>query len=105
MQQSNSWREANPEAAKLVYRRDHLKRNYGLTIEQYDEMLEAQSGGCAICGCADGDASGKRLAVDHDHATSENRGLLCQAHNQALGMFNDDPALLARAIEYLVRAR
>jgi len=74
-----------------------LKR-FGLTIADYDAMLEGQ-GGCAIClqGCA----TGKRLAVDHDEATGRVRGLLCVRCNQGIGRFEHDPALLESAAAYL----
>lgn len=80
-------------------RRYHLKKKYGLTVEQYDEMLAAQGGGCAICGRPPTD--GISLHVDHDHATGAIRGLTCFRCNNALGDFNDDPGLLDRAGSYL----
>jgi len=80
-------------------RRYHLKKKYGLTVEQYDEMLLAQGGGCAICGRPP--RPDIALYVDHDHATGQVRGLSCFRCNNALGDFNDDPALLASAAAYL----
>lgn len=62
-------------------------------------MAIRQGGRCAICRREP--EQGRRLAVDHDHATGEVRGLLCKACNTALGMFRDDVASLARAIGYL----
>ena len=79
------------------YRRRRLSA-YGITLEEYNTMLAAQGGGCAICGNPPGARS---LHVDHDHATGEVRGLLCIGCNVALGGFRDDPELLARAIDYL----
>jgi hypothetical protein len=80
-------------------RRSHLKRNYGLTPDDYDEMLAAQGGGCAICGRAPRDDIA--LHVDHDHITGAIRGLTCFRCNNALGDFNDDRLLLQRAADYL----
>jgi len=60
---------------KALARKNALKRRYGITPEQYDLMLERQGGGCAICGRLP--KPGRRLAVDHDHATKRVRGLLC----------------------------
>ncbi len=103
------WRQDNPEAWQAIARRRHLKHTYKMTVEQYDEMYAAQGGGCAICGAPDGDPSGRRLHVDHDHTCCAgerscgkcNRGLLCKACNTGLGGFRDDPAHLEAAIRYL----
>jgi hypothetical protein len=87
-------------------------RSYGLTPAGYRAMLEAQAGGCAICGrqCA----SGRMLAVDHDHACCPDpgkscgrclRGLLCGSCNQGIGKFQDEPERLRAAAAYLERHR
>lgn len=52
--------------------------------------------GCAICGIVK-----RKLDYDHDHKTNQFRGLLCQKCNHGIGMFNDDPILLQKAIDYL----
>lgn len=75
-----------------------LKR-YGITMEQYDEMYEAQGGKCSIC--REVCISGRKLAVDHCHITGENRSLLCLNCNQGLGKFKDNPELLRAALRYL----
>ncbi len=81
-------------------RKSHLKRKYGLTIEQYDGLLAEQGGGCAICSRKPRpDIS---LHVDHDHETGQVRGILCFRCNNALGDFDDDPPLLQQALGYLV---
>ena len=79
-------------------REGHLRRTFGITQADYDELLVSQGGGCAICGKPPGKIS---LHVDHDHGTGEIRGLLCVGCNNALGQFHDDPALLVRAIGYV----
>lgn len=83
------------------------QHKYGISPERYDAMLEAQGGGCAICNGTN--PSDRPLFVDHDHACCPGvktcwkcvRGLLCHKCNSALGMFNDDPALLRAAMTYL----
>ncbi len=60
-------------------------------------MLEAQGGGCAICGKPPGDIA---LHVDHCHETGRVRGLLCFSCNAGLGQFRHDPDLLYQAMEY-----
>jgi DNA-binding transcriptional MerR regulator len=62
-----------------------LRQNFGLTIEQYADMLSEQDGVCAICHGIN--ASGRRLAVDHDHVTGKIRGLLCSQCNTSLGHY------------------
>ncbi len=81
------------------WRKQHPGRKYGVKDETYFAALAAQDGKCAICLqlCT----KRSRLSVDHDHATKAFRGLLCDACNNGLGRFNDDPAVLQRAIGYL----
>ncbi|MGL4178298.1 MAG: endonuclease VII domain-containing protein [Dermatophilaceae bacterium] len=72
---------------------------YGLRPGQYQELLLFQQGRCYICQRRPG---AKRLAVDHDHATGEVRGLLCRGCNRdVLGHLREDRLALARALEYL----
>lgn len=81
-------------------RKSQLKQ-YGLTESQYDAMLAAQRGVCAIC-CGT-DPKGRRLVVDHSHATLKVRGLLCVKCNSGIGMFDEDSRSLLHAVEYLKR--
>lgn len=79
---------------------EFIKGRYGITSEQYHEILASQGGGCAICGttvCQ----TGRRLCVDHDHQTGKVRGILCTACNAVLGYSSDTPDILRRAIAYL----
>jgi hypothetical protein len=107
------WQQENPErlnayrrARRLepeVKRREragHLKRKYGISIEQYEVMLDAQEGTCAICKRLPGDIS---LHVDHDHSSGAIRGLLCFPCNNALADFREDRQLLSEAADYLDR--
>lgn len=72
--------------------------------EYYSKALAAQGGACAICGYPASELR-RRLSIDHDHRTGQVRGLLCTTCNLGLGAFRDDPAVLAKAIEYLGRDR
>lgn len=68
--------------------RRHYQKRYGITPEQYDQMLSEQQGVCAICNStpeSDRNRELQRLAVDHDHDTGEVRGLLCARCNLSLG--------------------
>lgn len=79
----------------------HLKRTYGLTLEQRQAMLELQGGGCAICG--GDDTSSKGWHVDHDHRSGVIRGILCSGCNTALGHMRDNSDLMIAGAEYLRR--
>ncbi len=91
---ARKWRAANPLRAK----QNDLRKMYGIELSEYEAMLEAQNGGCAICGKRD---KHYRLAVDHCHAEGHIRGLLCADCNRGLGMFGDKPELLEKAAAYL----
>lgn len=77
-------------------RREKLRDKYGITVEQYDLMLAAQQGRCAIC---DKPPTKRALAVDHCHATGVVRALLCSPCNTSLGGYeavrDSAPAYLA----------
>lgn len=94
------------------YRDWSLRRRYGITLEQYAAMRDAQGGKCAACGGGADSVSESRgvakvrpywLMVDHDHATGAVRGLLCGRCNRALGLVADDPARLQGLLAYLLR--
>lgn len=79
----------------------HIMELYGLSSEEYMKIYEYQDGTCAICKRARG--LRKKLSVDHDHATGEVRGLLCQKCNRdVLGHLRDDVNALYRAADYLM---
>ena len=89
--------------AKLDAREARLKKQYGLSREQYALMLKAQGGGCALCGSKKpgGPMPRRNFAVDHDHRSGKVRGLLCAPCNTGLGHFKDNQQLLRRAADYL----
>ena len=78
----------------------NLMRHYGLTVEQYNTMLEKQEYRCAICRRHQ-DEFGRSFAVDHDHETGENRGLLCISCNRGIGYLADDAMRVLSAYLYL----
>jgi hypothetical protein len=110
IERATTWQRDNPERhrerqreyaesgkKKVADRKSHLKRKYGLTLEEYDALLASQGGGCAICGNLDADN------VDHDHETGRVRGILCWDCNIALGKFADDEERLLAAGTYLAK--
>ncbi len=96
-----AYRDENREKIRARDLKDNLGR-YGLTPQQYNEMLEQQNFKCKICGAEkSGSKRADRLFVDHCHKTNKVRGLLCQHCNMSLGGFRDNPDLLQRASQYL----
>jgi hypothetical protein len=107
-----AWQAANPERVKAVrkkrnvarraeHREAHLVRTFGITQSEYDAMLAAQGGACAICDRSP--REGSSLHVDHDHGTGRIRGLLCFRCNGGLGQFAEDVDRLVAATGYVVR--
>ena len=91
------WRKKNPNKS----RKYQLKHNFGITLEEYNELLKKQNYKCGICKRHQNEFS-IRLAVDHNHETGEIRGLLCVSCNNGLGYFKDgDISLLDNAIIYI----
>lgn len=75
-------------------------RRYGLGPGDYDRIYAAQGGHCALCLRATGKGR-RRLSIDHDHKTSEVRGLLCSICNKILGHSRDEPEYGERLAAYL----
>jgi len=83
---------------RLFYMKDY---QYGLSKEQYQEMLRQQKSSCAICS----KAFKQNPCVDHDHETNKVRGLLCRKCNSLLGYAGDNVVVLKNAIAYLKRQK
>lgn len=81
--------------------RSSLRHLYGIEPAQYEAMLIAQNGLCAICRTNTLCGPGKRLHVDHCAMTKRVRGLLCSNCNNGIGRFLHNPALLRLAAQYL----
>ncbi|MGC9377125.1 endonuclease VII domain-containing protein [Streptomyces sp. MH13] len=72
-----------------------LKRRYGLTDAERDQLIADQGGVCCICRAA------PAAHVDHCHETGRVRGVLCFSCNAALGQFKDRPDAIRRAAAYV----
>lgn len=93
-QKDNPEYQAMKHEASQAARR---KKKYGITREEYRDLLTQQNGECIIChSCLN-----EELRVDHDHITGEVRGLLCSNCNAGLGFFKEDPQRLENAKRYL----
>jgi hypothetical protein len=99
IEHTEKYQRANPEKTKLDAWKYKIKQKFNLSKEEYDSILANQNGVCAICfkTCI----SGRRLAVDHNHKTNKNRGLLCSNCNIGLGHLQEDIRILNSMIEYI----
>lgn len=101
--QFSSW--AKTARGRAVKREGILRREYGISEEDFERMSLAQGGVCAICREPEKklywQGTPLRLCVDHDHSTGVPRALLCSGCNVGLGSFRDNPELLMKAAEYL----
>lgn len=110
------WRRANPEKAKALkqkwidknrdhylklQRNVHMKRRYGISLSDYNNMLAIQNNSCAICLKTGGETRMDRLVVDHCHKTMKVRSLLCQSCNAVIGMSFERKEVLLGAVKYL----
>lgn len=83
-------------------RETYQKRNFGITLEEGDLIVEFQGGQC-ICGPWTGyNGATRALSTDHDHKTGVVRGKLCKHCNDLLGRIKDDPEYFRRMIQYLL---
>lgn len=97
---SEEHRQENYELRRQQGRKRRLKCVYGITPEQYDELLLKQNNACAIC-LKPADSFSKNLAVDHDHHSGAIRGLLCTYCNHRLVARHRDGDLLRRIADYV----
>lgn len=109
-------KDKQSDRAKVLYQEQKEERNkqtrtyrlqydYGITEEDYKELLRKQEGKCAICGATKANNFRDNLYVDHCHSTGIVRGLLCTRCNSCLGLFQDDVSILEAAIRYLNKER
>ena len=94
-------RASRADGGRYEYERTHyLKYRYGITLEDYDQMLAEQGGRCGACGTTDVRNGKQRFDIDHDHVTGVVRGLLCGHCNRAFGMLADDVGRIEQLLMY-----
>jgi hypothetical protein len=104
-EKARNYRLSDPDG----WRENKLFVRYGITAEQYDALLAAHRGVCAVCERPNNQndrrtGQHRRLHIDHDHATGKVRGLLCAKCNSALGHADDSPERLRAMALYLERS-
>jgi hypothetical protein len=92
---STQWKLNNPEQV----RESQLKNLYGITAQEYNTLIEDQSGRCAIC--SKDFQSSKHTHLDHCHLTGKIRGILCSNCNRGIGLLKDSVQILENAVQYL----
>ena len=106
IRRSENRRKENTNQKRNRIEKDNIRqrrRKYGISENDYNKMFEEQKGCCAICGKHQVELT-KSLAVDHNHISNQNRGLLCDSCNLGLGKFYVDGKeieLLEKAIKYV----
>ena len=92
------YRKEKPE----IERSRHLKKQFGISIQEYNSLFTKQGCKCAICRATKvGNTQHKHMHVDHCHKTGKIRGILCSKCNTLLGMARDSIKILKAAIGYL----
>lgn len=83
---TRKWKLANPERVKTMGRDWCYRTKYGITLQQYNEILKNQNNVCLLCNSKTAyKTKGRNLCVDHDHETGKIRGLLCNRCNTMIG--------------------
>jgi hypothetical protein len=96
-ERNKKWKKENPEKYKSATIATSRKIKYGISREDYAQMLVDQNNQCAICK----KQIGWEAAVDHCHNTDKIRGLLCRNCNLGLGGFKDNIETIRKAISYV----
>jgi hypothetical protein len=115
--QRKEYYEKNKDRILLLKRKDYdyekckdrrLKKQYGISLDEYNKKLEEQKESCAVCGVHVSDLKnsncqhGKKvLVVDHCHSTGKVRDLLCNRCNTILGLCEESHYLLKLIGEYI----
>lgn len=102
----DGYRSQCRECRSKLERKNSIKRQYGISLAEYDKMYQAQHGLCACCGQPE--LSRRRnnlrsLSVDHDHVTGQVRQLLCHRCNLVVGLVNENPDMCELLRAYILK--
>ena len=92
-------RRNREKMGKEYFQNYKLVKQYGITLEDFNNMMEKQDNKCYICDTVF--ESKKETRVDHNHDTGEVRKILCHNCNAMLGHSKENIQTLHNAIEYL----
>lgn len=100
----NCCKECMKIRRRTTQKASDLKRKYGLSLQELEQMIIDHNERCAICSIPSSKTRGRwgtGLSIDHNHNTGDVRGLLCSDCNFGLGNFRDNIESLKNAIKYL----
>lgn len=87
----------NSDEAKRKRKDYNLRKRYGISLEQFEAILAAQGGVCAVCKESD-----KVFCLDHNHKTLKVRGVICLNCNlRVIGGARDQDYKLVNAAIYV----
>lgn len=99
---AKDYRESLTQEERYIKNRNtKLKQAYGMSHDDYLEILEKQNYKCACCGVDNKEAGAKGLVVDHNHTTGAVRELLCHSCNTALGLLKEDTSIVSNLLKYI----
>ena len=88
----------SPARDRREYEQLRRLRRYGITQDDYDEMLRAQDGRCATC--RTDNPGPKGFTIDHCHKTGRVRAILCGACNTAFGLLRESVEIVRAMLAY-----
>lgn len=100
---TRSYRDRDRDGDRVKRKDYQLRATYGITLEQFNALFEAQGSACALC--KKGVEAERDRHVDHCHETGNIRGVLCFTCNKALGALGDTPESIRAALEYVERGK
>jgi hypothetical protein len=98
--QGPQWKCVNANAG--FSRASRIKSEYGITIDEYQSLLEDADGFCQSCGI-NFEISGRNVCIDHSHTTGKIRGVICHNCNAALGLLGDSELGVMSLLKYIKR--
>ena len=104
---NNAWARKRYHARPELMKDRQLRQTYGMTLTEFNAIIQAQEGFCASCRVKLETRFKKRsrtkACVDHNHKSKRNRGILCFDCNMALGFFHENPLTTMNAVIYLAK--
>lgn len=101
----NKFKKDKPDEYSERVRKQNLKSNYGLSVDEFDSLLRSQGGVCAICKTSEPGGKHDQFIVDHNHTTGGLRSILCNDCNGAIGYFQDNVVIIQNLIDYILKHR